>query len=418
MIMKKLIDQYKYAHGLAPFMFLVILFACDEKDNYINPVSKDKTKPAIVTNIEVHNFNGGAHITYDLPESGNVLYVQAQYDIREGKSRQAKSSYYSDTITVRGFEKSAAYEVTLYAVSRANVKSDPVKVTVNPDTPPYLLVEPTLEVNPDFGGLNIRAQNPNREPIGIILTAYDSVTGLIEIQDQFYSEEENINYSVRGFSPVPREFGVYITDEFGNTSETKTQIITPFFETLLNKANFFKYSLASDGKIGYGWDLPYLWDGKTDGYSAGWHTEPGGSFPIVCTFGLGTYAKLSRFILWERSDTPPQTWSYAHGNPKNFSIWGSSKDSPQDAVLPVSATEGTVVGDWINLGNYHFPDPPSGLPPGSTNATDNALVLAGVNFNVPINSPAVKFVRIAVADTWAGADFAHAMEISIYGTPQ
>jgi hypothetical protein len=137
---------------------------------------------------------------------------------------------------------------------------------------------------------------------------------------------------------------------------------------------------------------------------------------MVCTFGLGTQAKLSRFILWERSDTPPQSWSYAHGNPKDFTLWGSNKSSPQDAVLPVTSPVGTIVGDWTNIGNYHFPDPPSGLPPGATDQKDNAFVLAGVNFNVPLTSPSIKFVRLAVADTWSGSDFAHAMEISIYGT--
>jgi hypothetical protein len=417
MITMKNIKKYLHAMGVIPVVLILLVASCSDKEDYVGPVSGDKSKPDVVTNVEVHNFNGGAYITYALPESGNVLYVEAEYFIRNNKRRQTKASYYNDTITVRGFEKSADYEVTLRSVSRANVKSDPVVVKVHPDTPPYLLVAPTIEVNPDFSGVNIKASNPNREPIGLILTAYDSVTGLVEIKDQYFSEEEEINYSVRGFFAVEQQVGVYITDEFGNISETKLETVTPFYEELLDKSKFFKYQLPNDGEIGYGWDLPYLWDNKTDGYSSGWHTNPGGSLPIIATFGLGVSAKLSRFILWERSDTPPQSWSYAHGNPKNFSIWGSDKDSPGDADLPLSAPVGTVIGDWINLGNYHFPDPPSGLPPGATNATDNALVLAGVNFNVPINSPAVKFLRISVADTWSNGDFAHAMEISVYGTP-
>jgi hypothetical protein len=339
--------------------------------------------------------------------------VLAQYNINDSKSRQTKSSYYSDTITVGGFEKEADYEVTLYTVSRANVKSDPVVVTVHPETPAYQLVKPTIAISPDFGGVNIQAINTLKQPVGLIMVMYDSTTGQFEVEDQFYTEDDTINYSVRGYPDTETVFGVYVTDQYGNISETVEETLTPLFEQLLDKNKFFVYHLTSDSKIGYGWDLPYLWDNKTDGYSSGWHTEPGGSLPVVCTFGLGVTAKLSRFVLWER----PDNYAYGHGNPKNFTLWGSNVASPQDAVLPRYSAVGTVVGDWINLANYHYPDPPSGLPPGSTNAQDAAFVAAGVNFNVPISAPPVKFIRIGVADTWSEGDFAHAMEISMYGNP-
>jgi len=78
---------------------------------------------------------------------------------------------------------------------------------------------------------------------------------------------------------------------------------------------------------------------------------------------------------------------------------------------------GTVLGDWINTGNFKYPDPPSGLQPGFTNSQDMAFVLAGVNFNFAPNGPDVKFVRLCVSDTWSGGDFAHIMELSFYGKP-
>lgn len=399
--------------GLLPVVLMICLASCEEGGTFVGPVSGDKNKPGVVTNIEVSNINGGSYITYSLPETGNVLYVMADYKINDSRSRQTKSSYYSDTITVGGFAKSADYEVTLYTVSRANVKSDPIVVTVHPDTPAYELVKPTVTLAPDFGGVNIQGINRLKQPIGLIMAMYDSTTGQFEIEDQFYTEDDTIDYSLRGYPDTETVFRVYVTDQYGNISETVEATLTPLFEQLLDKNKFFVYHLNSDSKIGYGWDLPYLWDNKMDGYSSGWHTEPGGSLPMVCTFGLGVTAKLSRFVLWER----PDQYAYGHGNPKNFTLWGSNVASPQDAVLPRYSAVGTVVGDWINLANYHYPDPPSGLPPGSTNAQDAAFVAAGVNFNVPISAPSVKFIRIGVADTWSEGDFAHAMEISMYGNP-
>ncbi|HTN20248.1 MAG TPA: DUF5000 domain-containing lipoprotein [Pelobium sp.] len=395
------------------FILLVSFTACQKMDSYNDPVSSDMTKPDVITNVKITNFNGGAYITYDLPQTENLLYVLAQYKINGKTTRETKSSFYSDTITVEGFAKSADYEVTLYAVSRANVKSDPVIVKVHPDTPPYLLIKPTIDFTADFGGINVTGKNPLKNPVGVIIIALDSSLNSLEVQDQYYTKLDTINYSVRGYNATPHKFGVYVTDQYGNVSDTIIKTVTPLYETLLDKSKFFAYKLPSDTEIGYGWDLPYFWDNKTDGSSNGWHTNPGATAPFIATFGIGKIAKLSRFILWER----PNEYAYGHGNPEDFTIWGSSKDSPQDAIMPLNSAIGTVVGDWVNLGNYHFPDPPSGLLPGSTNAQDEAFVRAGVNFNFAISNPKVKFIRFAVRQSWSHGDFAHAMEISLYGDP-
>ncbi|EHQ29094.1 DUF5000 domain-containing lipoprotein [Mucilaginibacter paludis] len=397
-------------------LLLMVIVSCKRDDGFNAPVSTDLTKPGVVTNIKVTNFNGGAYITYSLPNSPNLLYVQADYRINGSTTRQTKASYYTDTVTVDGFAKSQDYEVTLHAVSRANVMSDAVVVHVHPLTPVYLMVKPTALLSADFGGVNISALNPLKKPIGLILIAIDPSTKGYEIVDQHYTNQDTSNYSIRGYNTTPRKFGVYVTDQFGNVSDTTFATITPIFETMLDKGKFFKYLTATDSPIGYGWELPYLWDGKTDGYSNGWHTLPGAPAPMQCTFGLGVNAKLSRFILWER----PNEFSFSHANPKDFTLWGSAKASPADVLLPKSSPIGTVVGDWTNLGNYRYPDPPSGLPPGlaANNPSDQAFVLAGVNFNVSITSPAVRVLRIDVADTWSGGDYAHLMEISLYGNPQ
>ncbi len=400
--------------SMAPLVLVLMLGSCKKNDGYNTVVSTDKTKPGVVTNVQVKNLNGAAYITYTLPNSSNLLYVLAQYNINGKTGRQTKASYYTDTVLCDGFAQSKDYTVTLTTVSRANVQSDPVTVTVHPATPVYQLIKPTVQLTADFGGVNIKALNPNRKDIGVILIAYDNSTKEYEVVDQNYTGLDTINYSIRGYPATPQKFGVYITDQFGNISDTTLLTITPIFETLLDKSKFSTYTLPSDSQTAYGWEVYYLWDGKTDDYSNGWHTAPGGSPPMQCTFNLGVSAQLSRFIMWER----PDEYAYSHGNPKDFSIWGSNKPAPQDAYLPQLATAGAVVGDWVNLGNYHYPDPPSGLSPGFTNAADNAFVSAGVNFNINPGSPPVHFFRLLVHDTWSGGDFAHVMEFSIYGNPQ
>jgi len=390
----------------------IALYSCKKEESYNEPASTDMTKPDVVSNVKVQNFNGGATITYSLPNSKNILYVLAQYKINGLTTRETKSSYYSDTITVEGFAKKQAYDVTLFAVSRANVKSDPLVVKVNPDTPPYLLVKPTINAQADFGGIKITGTNPSSSNLGIILLGFEG--NVSDVIDQNFSKLATIDYSVRGYQPVEKKIGYYVIDNFGNISDTTYKSITPLFETILDRSKFSTYRLPSDGVIAYGWDLPYLWDGRTDGSSNGWHTAPGGVMPAIATFGLGVSAKLSRFILWERPDGGDK-FAYGHGNPKVFSLWGSNVSTPRDANLPMSAPEGTVIGDWTNLGNYNYPPPPSGATPVAHTTADNDFVKAGVSFNVPLISPKVRFVRLSVSTTWSNGTFAHAMEMAFYG---
>jgi len=388
---------------------IILLFSCKQEDGYNTPPSQDKTKPDVISNVKVENYNGGSYIIYDLPNSPNILYVLAKYNIRDGVPRETKSSYYSDTIIVDGFANNQEYDITLYTVSRAEVFSEPVTVSVHPKSPVYTEVSKTLDINPDFGGVNIKALNPFKKEIGILVTAFNPQTLEMEVHEQHYTKNENIDFSVRGFNTDLRAFGVFVTDRYGNVSDTLKANLNPLFEQMLDKSKFSVFSLPSDTEIYPAWTVSNLWNGSSGGN--GWHTNPGQLAPFTATFNMAETYKLSRFIMFAR----PGQYSYSHGNPKQFSLWGSNAASPQDIRLPLVAEEGAVIGDWINLGNFRYPDPPSGLSPGATNASDNAFVTAGVEFNVPLTSPAVKFMRIAVNESWSGGDFAHIMELTFYG---
>lgn len=393
------------------FTLLLAVIACTKVKDYNDPISGDKTKPGVISNIKVANFNGGSHITYSLPSSGNVLYVKAEYVIDEktGKKRQTKSSYYSDSIMVQGFAEKKEYSVTLTTVTRSNVESDPVTVKVFPDTPVYKQVAKTIRIQPDFGGLNVQTENVNKKPVGVIVLYKPAGADRYSIYEQKFSDFAALSFSSRGFDTLPKQFAVYITDQWGNNSDTLFQTIKPLFEKELDKSKFFGNALPSDGRIGFGWALSNLWNGNTGG--TGWHTvQENVPLPIVCTFGLGVSAKISRFVLHGRSG-----YEYGHGNPKVFSIWGSDKPAPADQVLPVFAEEGAVLGDWVNMGNYVWPGPPSGSPAASPTATDRAVFNRGMEFNVLFTAPKTRFIRMAVAESWSGATFAHAMEITLFG---
>ena len=94
-----------------------------------------------------------------IPDDYEYMQPDASHKINGVTTRETKSRYYSDSIMVDGFAKKQCKDVKLYAVRRAEVKSDPVVVRVNPDTPPYLLAKPTINSDPDFGGIKISGTN-------------------------------------------------------------------------------------------------------------------------------------------------------------------------------------------------------------------------------------------------------------------
>ena len=401
-----------------------VQFSCKKTDGYNTIVSTDKTKPGPVTNVQVANFNGGAYITYTLPNSKNILYVQANYPINAKSSRQSKSSYYSDSITVSGFAQSQDYVVTLTVVSRANVSSDPVQVTVHPGTPPYLLAQPTVKMVPDFGGVNITCLNPAKANIGIVVIGPDS-TNKLQIINQNYTNLDSVNYSLHGYDTLPRQFGVYITDQWGNISDTVFTTIKAIYEVEMNKSLFKAYVLPTDV-------LPYdayrgvqnLWDNIIT--EPTYNTEQPITplvWPSWVTFDMGQAGKLSRFNMIGRTgDSPLGVFLWGYGTPQSFVIWGRP-DVPVDESMPDSTALPPVgqmtANGWINMGEFYSPAKPSGLPNPQFTSADLAFWQGGFPFDFSLTLPKVRYIRFECLTNMGGTNnFFDINELTFWGDPR
>lgn len=420
----------KYIPHCIGLLFLgALLFnnACRKIDGYNDIVSNDKTKPGPVTSVKVSNFNGGAYITYALPDSRNILYVEANYAISDKKTRQTKSSYYSDSITVSGFAKSQDYKVTLYVVSRANVKSDSVVVTVHPDTPPYQLVYTSLAAQNAFGGVNIKAVNKTGNAVGIVSLLPNTNTNSLDIEDQHYSTADSINYTLRGYDTLPKPFGFYVTDEWGNISDTLFSTIHPIYETLMDKQLFQPFVLPTDVpnyQNGY-FNLSNLWNNNNGepGYNTQQPILKSDSKPFIwpawATFDMGQSARLSRYMFWFRTGGSNE-FVWTSGSPQTWVVWGRD-DTPKDEVMPADTTQLPAVGQataggWINMGKFNAPPRPPHNP--LTNE-DLATWAAGFNFDLSIDLPKVRYLRLECFHTMGGTDnYFGIMEMSVYGNPK
>ena len=407
-------------------LFLGILFtlvACQKVSDYNDTVSGDTTKPDPVPNVKVVNFNGGAYITYTLPKSDNILYVQANYKINNTASRQTKSSYYSDSITVSGFAESKEYQVVLRTVSRANVSSDSIVVTVRPDTPPYLLALPTVLMRNDFGGVKIDVVNKLKANIGIITIAQDATTRQLEIVNQNYTNSDSITYSMRGYDTIPKQFGIYVTDQWGNISDTVFSTIKPIYETLIDKSRFSEYRLPSDARTGFGWVMSNLWNGNTG--SPGYHTEQPIQplvWPATITFDIGQSAKLSRYTIWNRGIDGSGNWLWQAGAPLTWVLWGRTS-TPTDETLPnadnLPAVGQATANGWINLGYFRLKDKPSGLPNPQYIDADLQFWNAGFSYDFSLDLPKVRYIRLqCLQNVSLTNNFFNIAELSFWGDPR
>lgn len=388
------------------FAVLGLIGACSKSDlNNHEPINKDGEIPGQVTNVKIENGPGSAIITYTLPKSQDLQYVLAKYSINKEIVREAKSSRYGDTIRVDGFNKEGEYQVELFSVSKSEKLSEPVVIKVNPSEPTFRTIAKSMSIREDFGGMNVTFQNPEESKIAVVILTKDN-NDEFSPTETFYTAIKNGSFSVRGYEPELRTFGVYIKDRWNNHSDTVYKEVKPLFEKILDKSKFRQYVLPGDQPAAWGWVMSNMWDNKLG--EPGFHTLQGAlPRPHKFTFDLGALVKLSRFKLLQRTGD----WFYAHGNPKEWRMYGS-------ATVPDASGE---MDKWIKLMDCYSVKP-SGLPVGQVSDDDrnhaNGIDGLGEEFNFPLNAPPVRYIRMEIIKNWGNTDFFHALELTFWGDPQ
>lgn len=384
-------------------IIIALLSSCSKDLAIHSPIDKDSSNPSTISNVSVKNFDGGATISYRLPNDPDLQYILATYQINSTTTREAKASAHMTELNVDGFGDTGKYPVTLYAVDRSGNRSAPTVVQVEPLEPSFQKVFKSLTLIEDFGGASLTFTNKGKGNVGIVVLTADN-NGDLTPNDALYTSQESGFFSVRGFDTVSRVFGVYVRDRWNNRSDTIIKTLKPLYETLLDKNKFAEYKLPTDAPAGYtglGYVPSRAWDRRVEDLS--WHTAEGGgiTMPLHVTMDLGVVARLSRFTMWDRPG-----FLFAHHNARKFIIWGSAT-----APNPNGSYDG-----WIKLRECEAIKP-SGLPVGQNNADDIAAAARGNEFSFPSGTPAVRYIRIQVLQTWGNTTAFHLSEISFWGQP-
>ncbi len=383
---------------------------CADSD-LLRPYGPDDGRaPAAVAEVAVRNFPGGATLRYRLPADRDLAYVKASFVGTDGRGREVRASGYVDSLRLEGFGDTRDYEVELRAYDKFENASQPVRVTVTPETPPMQRVFESLAYEVDFGGFVVRFENEARSDVAIYALRRDPATGRLEYYDVFYTGLAHGSWSVRGLPAEEAEFGLCVADRWGNVSPTMTFIDRPWPEEKLDKTLFraVPYNRIP-GDISwaeFAGEPSMLWNDVVGPWDFA-HTDYPAEFPHRTTFDLGVKAKLSRIRTWMR---PNEDTRWKHGTWKVFRIWGCEE-------LPEAPSAADPLAGWTLLGDF-VSVKPSGLPVGQESDDDIALTAEGEEFAFDRAAPAVRYLRIEVDMSWSGMKCSAMSELSLWGDVQ
>lgn len=399
---------------ITPLLLLIGAMGC--KEEILGPKSDDGKAPDPVTNPQVQALPGAAKITYTLPKNENLLYVKAEYELGDGKKYEARASYFNNNLLVEGFGDTREREVTLYAVSRGEQPSTPVKVKITPLPPAIEYIYNSLQVQATFGGPNIKYVNEFKAKVVIELLIDSGGTWVP--RDAEYTEQQVAEFNSRGLPPVERRFGIFVRDRWNNHSDTLVVTLTPIPEEELEEPTYkgkaWKIpqrpplpesgaALVTADDYSSSWKFDKMFNG-TISSGDGFHTKQYVDQPTWLPFELKKKSKLSRFIIWQRQSG----YIFDHGNPHRWELWGTNNTADTSS--------------WVLLGSYLMIKPSGGDSPVAQGQVDVDVAAAGQEYNFLTDAPAVKYVAWKNIDSWGNiggrTGFFHLSEMKIYGLPQ
>jgi hypothetical protein len=390
-------------------MALLLCAGCSEEFTGQFPIDKTPPSPVTVIPDGIVNFPGGAVITYQLPDETDLLYVKAVYTLPDGSRQEVKASSFSSSLTVKGFGRGTSTKVQLISVDRSRNESRPVEVEIHPEDSPIYDIFSSIEVTESWGGFLLRWDNPMKEDI-VLSVFRKSEEGVFENIENFYSSAVTVSQSVRGQDAVMTEFGISVRDTYSNFTDTLIMSMKPWYEMMLDRSKFIaiprsaKFTISQYGNS----NMNILWDGVvTDVTSAGIYYFNTGTYQPYFAINLGTKAKLSRFRYWSRSD-----YYFRLHSAKEIQIYGTN--DPVVGNNPESDDS-----EWMLLNPEVFVSVrPSGLNT-SVPATDEdyAYALEGEEWEIPLEAPAVQYVRFKQLSSWTGTMALTCSEIRFWGDP-
>ena len=396
MIMKTQIKKIIFS------IFLITLtFSCSKNEDV------DSTPPGILSNISVVPTNGGGIISYSLPSDNDISYVRAEYTNSQGEQVFRVSSRYNTSVEINGLNQTTPIKVRLYVVDENENISDEVEIEFTPLESFIYLVQQSIEISPDLGGVKITWENIATKTVFVYVHILNGTDETIRILSSDNAEE---SLFIRGLDAVEMTFSTKVEDFDGNI--TDLQVVgnyTPLFEEKIEKNTWTLIASQSINGNAYEGRTVNFWDDIVDtvetdsdnSYFIATRENNGGSlnFPLDIVIDLNKNVKIKRFKLWQRAywyQGGGVTYHYQEENLKSFNLYASN-----DAQ------------SWDLLGEFDIGDPRDSA--GNIPASAFQEAIDGHDFTLENTSEQFRYLKISITSNYGSTIITVGSEITLYG---
>ena len=383
-------------------IFLVTLtFSCSKNEDV------DSTPPGILSNISVVPTNGGGIISYSLPSDNDISYVRAEYTNSQGEEVFRVSSRYNTSVEINGLNQTTPIKVRLYVVDENENISDEVEVEFTPLESFIYLVQQSIEISPDLGGVKITWENIATKTVFVYVHILNGTDETIRILSSDNAEE---SLFIRGLDAVEMTFSTKVEDFDGNI--TDLQVVgnyTPLFEEKIEKNTWTLIASQSINGNAYEGRTVNFWDDIVDtvetdsdnSYFIATRENNGGSlnFPLDIVIDLNKNVKIKRFKLWQRAywyQGGGVTYHYQEENLKSFNLYASNDAQSCDL-----------------LGEFDIGDPRDSA--GNIPASAFQEAIDGHDFTLENTSEQFRYLKISITSNYGSTIITVGSEITLYG---
>jgi hypothetical protein len=367
----------------------------------------DTKAPEIVTNITVTPTNGGGIISYSLPTDADILYVKAVYTNSQGEAVFRVSSKYTGTIEVNGLNQTTPLKVKLYVIDESENSSEAAEIEFTPLESFIFLVQESVEITPDLGGVKITWDNIASKTVFVYVHVLDGINETIRILSSNNAQELRF---IRGLGPTEITISIKVEDFDGNITKLEDKgPYTPLFEEKIDKSSWSLVSGQSINGNAYEGRTVNFWDDVVDtvetdsdnSYFIATRDNNGGSlnFPLDIVIDLNKNVKIQRFIVWQRAywyNGGGVTYHYQEENLKSFNLYAS-----------------TDAQTWNLLGQFDIGDPRDGS--GNIPATAFQEAIDGHEFSLSDTSEAFRYLKFEITSNYGSTQITVGSEITLFG---
>lgn len=386
---------------LFSIFILATLIACSNNEDF------DTTPPGILSNISVTPTNGGGIKNYSLPSDDDILYVKAVYFNSQDEEVFRVSSKYNTFLEVNGLNQTSAVKVKLYVVDESENRSETVEIDFIPLKSFIFLVQESIAINPDLGGVKITWDNIASKTVFVYVHILDGANETIRILSSNNAQE---SIFIRGLASSELAFSTKVEDFDGNITELEEKgKYTPLFEEKIDKSTWTLVSGQSINGDAYEGRTVNFWDDVVDtvetdadnSYFIATRENNGGSlnFPLDIVIDFNKNVKIQRFKVWQRAfwyNGGGITYHYQEENIKSFNLYASSDSQT-----------------WNLLGQFDIGDPRDASGNIPTAAFQEAI--DGHEFSLANTSEEFRYLKFEITSNYGSTQITVGSEITLFG---